>query len=64
MRDSRPRKIVLPYRRDTASATALVADSGVEAGASGNSSGSLDLSTGGLIAIVVVVAVVSVVGSE
>ncbi|PHH90598.1 hypothetical protein CDD83_3204 [Cordyceps sp. RAO-2017] len=51
------------YQGDTGGGSAPVAESGVEAGASGSSSAAMGISTGGLITIVVIVVVVSLIGA-
>lgn len=49
---------------DAGSTTAPGVGSGNEGGASGNSGSSVSISTGGLVAIIVVVVLVAILGSE
>ncbi|KAM4062908.1 hypothetical protein HRG_007725 [Hirsutella rhossiliensis] len=57
-----PQATHMPYRGDANGGPAPGAESGVDAGASGNSSGAMSISTGGLVIIVVIVVVVCLIG--
>ncbi|KAF4504706.1 hypothetical protein G6O67_008122 [Ophiocordyceps sinensis] len=57
-----PQATHIPYRGDANGGPAPGAESGVDAGASGTSSGAMSISTGGLVIIVVIVVVVCLIG--